>query len=135
MNTIDELVEPQFTGMVVLAEQVIEKRRPVPYIVAISPTGLVTIGWSVSMKPVDDLELVHMSKVGVKPELVEQQRASTDQTILGRSLKREADIEQAWYQEYSSAEQVSLMLMDALEVKMISSDLDSDEESLLNEPI
>ena len=56
IELIEEIIRPNFTGMVVLFEQSRKERRgrppPQPYIVSISPTGIVTIGWSVSMKTI-----------------------------------------------------------------------------------
>ena len=82
------MFRPSFTGMVILDKQEKSNLRPKPYIVFMSATGRVTIGWSVSMKPIENPEKIPPTKVGVKSELMEFRSVALDKP--SRNLKDSA---------------------------------------------
>ena len=96
---------------------------------SVSPTGIVTIGWSVSMKTIENPKMIPTTKVGVKSELLQDE--NSDATRSGRrSLSS-----QGWYKDSKENEQISLDILDALEINFVSNDLDLEEEDMVKQSI
>lgn len=120
-----------FDGIVVLEAQD-ELDRPVPYIANFTPTGLMTIAWDRKMKAYEKPQEIPATKVAVDVELVqaeilEQQPEGLRRRKLNQSPESADEI---LMRDEIQREIRRMMILDALEVKMVS-DQDSEELTVL----
>lgn len=83
------------------------------------------------MKPFTKPEEIPNTKIGVSSALVQDKDLLSGNSLFDPS-KRRLDAsggQYVWYQGLLREEEVSLDILDALQITLVSSDLDSEEES------
>ena len=91
------------------------------------------------MKMIKNPKMIPSTKVGVNSDLLLESEGNDGVTRAGRRrLATQAEgreVQQAWYTDSEKDEQISLDILDALEIKFVSDDLDLEEGSTVQQSI
>ena len=91
------------------------ENRPVPYIADFTPRGVLTIAWDQQMKPFAEPKEIPISRIAVDYEVYDDGAPSAQ----GRRNLRQGLREDVWFKDLKEEQSRRLMLLDALEVKMV----------------
>lgn len=118
---------------------------PIPYVESMSPKGELKIKWDLPMKLVKNPLLIPITRVAVKANLLEteeekmqreaeellaqqQGTASGSNSAKLRQLKS-AQRQEVWFEDEFKQEKVKMLILDALEVKMVKDPENMEEEA------